>query len=99
MNKSTIVADAKADVAAKQAQAQAEQKAANKAAGIKPWYINLLIWLMDAFATVAILALAIVGALSLIEAGLDGTVKLGISALVVGLLASRLLERVFAVRR
>lgn len=94
-----IVAEAKADVAAKQAQEKADQQAANKALGITPWYINLLIWIMDAAAAVGVLALAIVGALSLIQAELSDTTKIGIAALVVGLLASRLLERVFKVRR
>lgn len=89
MNKnSNIVAEAKADAKAKRTPREG-----------KPWYINLIVWLMDALAAVAILALAIQGALSMVQADLSTYVKIGVAILVVGLLASRLLERVFQARR
>lgn len=60
-----------------------------------PWYINLIKWLFDAIAAVAVLALAVIGALSLLQTTLSTEVKIGIATLVVGLLAMRLLDRVF----
>lgn len=82
----SIVAQAKKDVAAKQA--------ANKPKG-NPWYVNMIAWIFDSLSVVIILALAVIGALSLIEAGIDNEIKLGIALVVVGLLASRLLDRIF----
>jgi flagellar biosynthesis component FlhA len=88
----SIVAEAKESVAIKKAQAKEEAKA-NRTGN--PWYINLVMWIFDSLATIAILGLAIIGAQSLIATTLSETVKIGIAALVVGLLATRLLERIF----
>lgn len=88
MNKS-IVEEVKAEALAS---AKAKQALQPKST---PWYINLLMWVLDVLAAVAVLALAVQGALSLLQTNLGTSVKLGIAALVVGLLATRLLERVF----
>lgn len=76
----------------------AARKAEEKA-GRKPWYIVAIIWLLDVLSAIGILALAIYGASRLISPTMDKWVIIGISALVVGLLASRMIERVFSVRR
>lgn len=87
MNKS-IVEEVKAEAKAKQAL---------QPKGLRgtPWYINAIMWILDVLAAVSVLALAIQGALSLLQTNLGTEVKIGIAALVVGLLATRLLERVF----
>lgn len=64
-----------------------------------PWYIKMAVWFLDTFSAIAILALAIRGAVELVQSSLAAEAKIGIAALIVGLLASRLLERVFQVRR
>lgn len=60
-----------------------------------PWWANALVWLLDSLSAAAILALAIIGALTLIQSDITWEVKIGISALVVGLMAARLIERIF----
>lgn len=62
----------------------------------KKWYVNLTVWIIDTLSAVILLALAIIGALSLVNSSMAGEVKIGIAVFIVGLLATRLLERVFA---
>lgn len=78
-------------------EAQAEIDAENPTSQI--WIVRLIIWVMDALSAVAVLALAVMGAKSLIMAELNGEIKVGIAVLVVGLLAARILERAFQTRR
>lgn len=64
-----------------------------------PLAVRLAMGALDTLAVVAILALAIIGAMQIINSSLQGEVKVGLAVAVVGLLAARLTERVFAARR
>lgn len=65
---------------------------------VKPAIVRGIFWLFDVLAAAVILALAIKGASIFIKtASVD--VKAGVATLFVGLLAMRLIERVFDQRR
>jgi len=85
-----LLEEVKSDAAARKAEAKANTT---------PWYVNAIIWLLDVISAIGILALAIYGASQIVSPTMDKWTIIGISALVVGLLASRMIERIFSVRR
>ena len=89
---STETKEAKARIAQRAAEQEQVEK---KTKGGKPWYVNLLVWLFDFVAAIAILALAVKGGVSLIDAGITNTQAIGIATVVVGILAMRLIDRIF----
>lgn len=58
--------------------------------------LKVVVWALDALSAVVLLALAILGGQKLLQASLDSNVKIGITVFIVGLLASRLTEKVFS---
>lgn len=87
INGKELIAQAKADVKAKQI---AERGT--------PWYVKAVVFLFDFLAAVIILALAIQGAKNMLGTNLSEEVKYGLAALVIGLFAARLIERIFKAR-
>lgn len=73
-------------------------KSEDKSINSKPWYINMVIWLFDSAATVVLLGFAILGAIKVLDTNLASSIRLGIAVFIVGFLAARLLERLFAKR-
>ena len=59
----------------------------------------LFMGFLDTVSAVIILALAVMGAQSLLQANIDYRVKLGAAILLVTLFAARLVERAFAAKR
>lgn len=64
----------------------------------KPLILTGLFWVFDSLSAIGILALAIKGAAAFIKVA-STDVKTGMAIVIVGLLATRLIERVFDQRR
>lgn len=64
----------------------------------KPAIVRAIFWAFDVLATALILALAIRGAASFVKTA-SSDVKVGVAVTIVGLLAMRLIERIFDQRR
>jgi len=89
-----ILAEVKAKAAATKKAEKAEIKATTK-----PWYINMLIWVVDTASIVVILALAIYALRNIIKLGINPEYALAISVVIVGALAFRTVERLYRNRK
>lgn len=65
----------------------------------KPWYIRWGLNLFDGVAVVALLALSVIGAETLLKSTIGTEIKLAFAVGLVIFLAARLVERAFAVKR
>jgi len=75
--------------------ANSKQRKKEAKLAVKPWYINMLIWLADALSIVVILAFAVIGIRSLIKDMINPEYALAIAVIIVGALAFRTVEKLY----